>query len=281
MAPETTLPTHPHTPGKGEDKGPSDHFPVRLSFSNPNLDRRARFKIPEWIANLPQLHEMIRERWDQQRAKSSHHPVKRWLAFKRVIRSCAMELMRTNREAAQSKAAALTLGISVLRSAGRGDPLSLWERASADPGLQQALDDDLCAQSTCFEKSRQYVRSCFASQPRVSPHTLKKPNFLQSAKSTLPQGNRSLTHINLETGESLHGAADMARALKEHWEPVWNTANPSRDRIDGYLADYHKQVDKDDVLPLTQELVAENSRQEQGLLHRTRWHPLLSLPQPE
>ena len=147
MVPETTLPTHPHTPGKGENTGPSDHFPVQLSFSSPHLDRHTRFKIPEWIANLPLLHEMVRERWAQQRLSRPHHPVKKWLAFKRIVRSCAIELMRSYRKTAQTKAAKLTLGASVLRTVRTGqDPLSLWKRAGADPELQQAIDDDLCAQ---------------------------------------------------------------------------------------------------------------------------------------
>ena len=46
FVPETTLPPHPHLPGSGADKGPSDHFPIRLHFTNGSIAKGVRFKIP-------------------------------------------------------------------------------------------------------------------------------------------------------------------------------------------------------------------------------------------
>ena len=50
FVPETTLPPHPHLPGSGADKGPSDHFPIRLHFTNGSIAKGVRFKIPDWLA---------------------------------------------------------------------------------------------------------------------------------------------------------------------------------------------------------------------------------------
>ena len=46
--------------------GPSDHFPILLTFANPCLDKHVRFKIPMRLASLPKLHVRIRERWAQE-----------------------------------------------------------------------------------------------------------------------------------------------------------------------------------------------------------------------
>ena len=184
--------------------------------------------------------------------------MKRWLALKKIIRTAAIELMRTYKKSAQNKAVALTLGISVLRSARNGnDPLELWKRAGADPKLQEAFDEDMCAESTVFERAQQHVRTCFAAQPLIHPLSPKKPNFLKSAKDTLPKGKRNLTHINIQDGSCVRDAKGMAIALKEFWEPVWNTPNPDKDLINDYLANYEKKVDHDEILPMTLELVLE------------------------
>ena len=107
MSPEVTLPWHPHAPGIGKDKGPSDHFPILLSFSSPQLEKHARFKIPEWLAALPELLDVIRERWATRPCRSPN-PVKRWLAFKRIIRTEAIGFMRKRNAEVKTKAASLS-----------------------------------------------------------------------------------------------------------------------------------------------------------------------------
>ena len=34
----------------------------------------------------------------------------------------------------------------------------------------------------------------------------------------------------------------MAKALKEHWEPIWSRPDPSDDVIRDYLSDYTKKI---------------------------------------
>ena len=59
MSPSASLPAHPYPPGGSErTKGPSDHFPVLLSFKPNGLSKGVRFKIPEWLATHPELHNL-------------------------------------------------------------------------------------------------------------------------------------------------------------------------------------------------------------------------------
>ena len=114
MLPEVTLPPHPYMPGSEEKtKGPTDHFPIHLSFSPANLSKRARFKIPEWIATHPTLIQNIQQKWATTRKKN--HAAKCWLQFKKLIRTEAITLMATFRKKAITKASSLTLGISIFR----------------------------------------------------------------------------------------------------------------------------------------------------------------------
>ena len=119
---------------------------------------------------------------------------------------------------------------------------------------------DMCAQSTVFEKAQQHV-PCLAAQPLINPQAIKKPNFLKSAKHTLPQGKRNLTHIIFQDGSCIREAKDMASTLKNFWEPVWNRPHPDQDRINDYLPDYDKKIDPDD-----ERAGARNHYEEQGLL---------------
>ena len=121
MSPRVTLPPHPYLPGSGKNKGPSDHFPILISFSPPNLSKGTRFKIPEWIANLPLLHSRIKSAWEKY--KKDHRPKKggkTWVAFKKVIRLEAKRVMRENKQKASTKAEALTVGMNLYRGLSDG-----------------------------------------------------------------------------------------------------------------------------------------------------------------
>ena len=47
-------------------------------LSSPCLDKHVRFKIPVWLASLPELHARIRECWAQELHRCPHHSVKGW-----------------------------------------------------------------------------------------------------------------------------------------------------------------------------------------------------------
>ena len=112
----------------------------------------------------------------------------------------------------------------VLRATGTGKTeAELWSLAGSDRVLQKALDEDLCMEAHRtgeFPHVKRHIRECFAAQPLINPNGLKKPNFLKTAKSTLPHGNRTLTHLNLENGQTIVEPADMAQVLRDKWEPV-------------------------------------------------------------
>ena len=69
-----------------------------------------------------------------------------------------------------------------------------------------------------------------------------KPNFLKTAKQTLPNNQRNLTHLNLETGETIDDPSKMADALKNFWEPLWNQPHPTQATIEHYLDGYNKNI---------------------------------------
>ena len=140
MAPETTLPPHPYPPGgDGMQKGSTEHFPVLLTFYPPNLERGARFKIPEWIATHPELHKRIIALWGN--TTQSDKPGKNWVAFKKIIKEEARKLMKESRSSALDKASKLTLGISVYRDLLDNSlkSTSAETLASQDPDLRSAL----------------------------------------------------------------------------------------------------------------------------------------------
>lgn len=82
-----------------------------------------------------------------------------WLVLKKVIRSVAIEMMRTYKEDARNKAAALTLGISSLRSARMGGDSESLETGWSGPGSAEGAGRRLFCADPVFEKARQHVRS--------------------------------------------------------------------------------------------------------------------------
>ncbi len=64
-----------------------------------------------------------------------------------------------------------------------------------------------------------FVRKCYSASPLSVPQH-GKPNFLSTAKHTLPQQKRTLTYLCTDTGDCIRDPPDMARALKLAWEPT-------------------------------------------------------------
>jgi hypothetical protein len=54
------------------------------------------------------------------------------------------------------------------------------------PGLREALDSDLKSLSPSFEHVELHVAALFTANPRADPMSMRKPNFLNTAKATLP-----------------------------------------------------------------------------------------------
>ena len=232
-------------------------FPILLSFANPSLEKRARFKIPEWLAAHPTFLDAVRQCWGEAQTRISQHPAKRWRDFKKCVRECAIKFMKSFRAEAYSKATSLTLGLGLLRAAqSQCTPESLRSLAQQNPQLLRALDADLSTCTPGFQRVDEYVRACFSSQPLLDPQGGGgKPNFCKSAKRTLPHGKQSLNFLNTEDGKRVEDAAGMANMLKEHWEPVWNRPNPQQAVIDRYLESYNKLIDGEKVAPLSLALV--------------------------
>ena len=65
----------------------SDHFPVRLSFHNPSLERGVRKAIPSWLATHPTFLKQVREKWAQ--TKHPINPAKRLVLFKKIVKCIA------------------------------------------------------------------------------------------------------------------------------------------------------------------------------------------------
>ena len=178
------------------------------------------------------------------------NPVKALLAVKRVIRSTAVLFMREFRDVAATKAAQLKVAISVLRSAtaapsaSHARPAALQASALRAPGLREALvqDSDLKSLSPSFEHVERHVAALFTANPRADPMSMRKPNFLNTAKATLPTKGLTFTNLHLPHGDE-RDTVRMAAALKEHWGPLWTRDNPTPAVISDYLSSYTKRLD--------------------------------------
>ena len=156
MAPTARVPNTLFPPGmelKGEKCAPTDHNPVVLSFSPPNLGAGCRFKIPEWIASLPILHERILKAlgccsgsgWRSDHKSRIPQAVREILDVKQLIKNESLKLMKELRLQTTTRTQSLTLGLNIFRGLRSGEhsqkeALSL---ASADRSLLQAVKTDL------------------------------------------------------------------------------------------------------------------------------------------
>jgi len=107
--------------------------------------------------------------------------------------------MAEHRKAATTKASTITLGLNFLRSARsapRPSPQRLLDITTACPSLREAASRDLRASDLSFTSVQDLVKSCFASNPRTQP-LRGKPNFLRTAKKTLPESHRTLSYLQL------------------------------------------------------------------------------------
>ena len=282
MSPQVDLPPHPYPPGGGErSKGPSDHFPIRLSFKPPGLAKGARYKIPEWIASHPAYLRRVRRKWNI--VLKPKKAGKAWLLFKRVVDCEAKNMMREHKESATSKAGALTVAIALYKGIREGSltRVECEELARKDETLYQAFKKDTRfrnAQSSIPipdniinnnipstipdtpKISNSLLNPSTASPPsearlehlgkyvqdvfRAGPiaKTKRKSNFLKSAAHTLPHGKRHLSHLITDSGDRIEATDKIASALKKAWEPVWGHPNPSPEAISGYLDSYPKRA---------------------------------------
>ena len=69
--------------------------------------------------------------------------------------------------------------------------------------------------------------------------SMRKPNFLNTAKATLPTKGLTFTNLHLPHGDE-RDTVRMAAALKEHWGPLWTRDNPTPAVISDYLSCYNK-----------------------------------------
>ena len=187
--------------------------------------------------------------------------------------------MRHHREKAVTKAASITVGLSVLRRAASRPPPSprtLLAACSHVPAIHAPLRQDLNGGDLDFPRTKAAIKTTFASCPRVIPGK-GKPNFLSSAKHTLPNQQRSLTHI-VHGDDVVREAKPMADHLRAFWEPIWNKPNPPSSTINEYLASYPKRITSIPLRPTHARARSGDHCQIQGLLHGARWHPLPGLP---
>ena len=251
MAPTVSIPTHPHMPGTGKDKGPSDHFPVQLTFYPTASSRHTRFKIPKFIANDSKFLQRVRDSL----ALEPHqpHPVKAWIQFKGVIRKAAIFVMRELRLKAFSKAALLTKSVGLFRSL-RSVTLS-FKSALRDLRDESTLRDAVLADSKTANLHLTHVQGLISSAFRSHPPSLPSPkseSFLKTAKSSLPGERRVLTHL-FEDCKKIDDSVSMARLLHRNWSPVWNKNHPPPQTVFSYLDRYHKQLGS--VAPISLSLV--------------------------
>jgi exonuclease III len=194
MAPSVSIPSHPHMPGTGKDKGPSDHFPVQLAFYPAASAKHTRFKIPKFIANDGKFLDCVRT--SLSRKPHLSHPVKAWLQFKAVIRESAIFVMRELRLQALNKAALLTKAIGVFRSLRSGAVSfgSALHSLRNETSLHAAVLADSKSSTVHLKHVQGVISSVYKSHPPVvSPKT---QSFLKSAKNSLPGESKSLlTHL--------------------------------------------------------------------------------------
>ena len=245
MSPETTLPYHPYLPGEGKNKGPTEHYPVSLHFYPPNLSKGTRFKIPEWIAIHPNFHTKVLSAWATT-PRTPSKPGKNWLAFKKVIKTVARELMKDLHDSAHNKATSLTISISVYRGL-QGSFIrksTATSLAAQSPDLKTALEKDLSNNDTSLSKVASHIDLLFKRNPTLTPLS-KRPNLLRQAKNTLPCGKRFLSHLVKDNGERVDNSQDMAKLLETQWSPVWNRPNPPPLVVDEYITHYDKNTNGD------------------------------------
>ena len=240
MEPESTIPQHPYLPGQGMNKGPTDHFPVRLAFYPPKLSRGVRYKIPEWIASHPKYHARVRETFGKQ--KLNGHPVRDLLAFKKCCKEAASHVKKELTSYATQHAASLTRSIGTLRELKAGTPLCVvTPHTKSDQALNQAVLQDCKIESKDFPNLRKHIKATLSSSSLAIPHTGRTHSFLREAKTSLPAERRHLTHLE-HKGKILENSADVAQALKEVWTPIWNNPDPCDDVVEEYLNWFAKKI---------------------------------------
>ena len=132
--------------------------------------------------------------------------------------------------------------------------------AHRDPKLLEAVYADMQDESkvtTNYPQTQATVHKLLTSNPMVDPYSPNKPNFLKTAKRSLPSSSaRRLTHLNVGT-KTLRDAPSMAKALSDAWGPIWSHPNPPTHVIDDYLSDYSKRLGLDAIPEVSLELVQE------------------------
>ena len=254
MQPEASIPQHPHVPGQGKSKGPSDHFPVRLSFHQPNLSAGVRYKIPTFVANHPAYHEQVRA--DYKSVQPTGHPVKDWLCFKKICKEAAHKVQKSLGSQAAQLATSLTRSIGTFRKLKAGTPFCVVAQgAKGDAKLEKAIMEDHTQSPTSLANLQKHIQSTLTMSPMVDPRTGSARSFLREVKSNLAVERKHLTHLYHE-GKALDDAEKMASLLKETWSPIWNKPDPEDTQINTYLGTYDKRIlshPKDFTLDMVQQ----------------------------
>ena len=248
VKPRATIPPHPHIPGSGIKRGPSDHYPVLLLFPPPQLERYARFKIPVHIATDPRFLNEIKSKWASL-PPGTTNPVRKWLRFKKIIRTTAVSFMRDSKTAVATKAGLLTQAISFFRRLRSGDiTLDATLSSLPDSALRTAVSK--CRGDNRFRPLADFIKEATDSYPDVSvPTTNTNPMAPIRDKVSL----HFLSLDNSVTTDSIQ----MAKALGDHWSPVFNKVSPPRAVISSYLRGYKKKLDLSLISPLTEEVMKE------------------------
>lgn len=189
MTPLAILPPHPHLPESNTRI--SDHFPVKLLFLelNPGINR---FRIPDWIAKHPDFLAKVRTQYSA--SPKPHHPVKRIVLFKKIVRKTARQCLSTVRTEAKTRAAALTVGYGILRAIKKSnDTTKALRLANSAPPLLATLRDDLDAKDLQLLRLQAHIADILKTNTITSASNLKPTPFLKSAKENLPQSKTLLT----------------------------------------------------------------------------------------
>jgi hypothetical protein len=68
-------------------------------------------------------------------------------------------------------------------------------------GQRVKVQSDLKTRSPSFEHVERHVAALFTANPRADPMSMRKPNFLNTPKATLPTKGQTFTHLHLPHGD--------------------------------------------------------------------------------
>ena len=257
MEPRIWLPSHPHEPGLGS-RSPSDHFPVHLSFHSTKRYAGWR-KIPEWLTKLPSFGRAVEANW----AKMDHGRTSSeelW-NFNACLQSTSRELLQARRVRLEDKANAIALAVTTFTKL-LGHKISVeeaYERLYLNSVLAEEISPDLDRESL-IESIQNYLWSGSEGPARPDLYTEARSAYSSKARSYEPRQPRTKADYNQrikkahcdsrsglsflidDKGDRVTKPKEMARLLKDAWEPVWRGSPAPRKDVISYLRSYKKKV---------------------------------------